>query len=115
MVQLEKEIQRRYCTIAVFTRVHARTGEQSDRNWLCYSKTRRRVYCFVCRLMSPTLSNLTSGFNDWKHAHKNSKQHLDVMAALCDKKSSSQIDSGLVKLYVVKFLCVRGLAFCGKN
>ena len=52
-----------------------------------------------------------------------------AMAALCDRKTSSQIDSGLVKLYesevqywqqvlrrkvsVVKFLCVR--AFCGKN
>ena len=87
--------------------------------------------------MSPTVSKLTSGFNDWEHSHEmllsqeNSKQHLDAMAALCAQKSSSQIDSGLVKLYesevqywqqvlrrivsVVKFMCVRGLAFRGKN
>ena len=137
VVRLEKETQRRYCTITLFTRVHARTGEQFDRNWLCYSKNSGRVYCFVCKLMSPTVSKLTIGFNDWKHAHEmllsheNSKQHLDAMAALCARKSSSQIDSGLVKLYesevqywqqvlrrivsVVKFICVRGLAFRGKN
>uniref|UniRef100_H2YK99 DUF4371 domain-containing protein n=1 Tax=Ciona savignyi TaxID=51511 RepID=H2YK99_CIOSA len=79
----------------------------------------------------------TSGLNNWKHAHEilmnheNSKQHLDAIAALCARKSSSQIDSDLVKQYegevqywqellrrlvsVVKFLCVRGLAFRGKN
>ena len=137
MVQLEKEKQRRYSTIALFTRFHARTGEQFDRNWLLYSKTSGRVYCFVYRLMSPAVSKMTSGFNDWKHSHEmllsheNSKQHLDAMAALCALKSSCQIDSGLVKLYksevqywqqvirrmvsVVKFICVRGLAFRGKN
>ena len=76
-----------------------------NRNWLCYLKTSGRVYCFVCKLMPPTVSKLTSGFNDWKHAHEmllsqeNSKQHLDAMAALCARKSSSQIDSGLVKMY----------------
>uniref|UniRef100_H2YK98 HAT C-terminal dimerisation domain-containing protein n=1 Tax=Ciona savignyi TaxID=51511 RepID=H2YK98_CIOSA len=128
---------RRYCSIALFQRVHARTGEQFDRTWLCYSKTSGRVYCFVCKLMSSTVSNLTSGLNNWKHAHEilmnheNSKQHLDAIAALCARKSSSQIDSDLVKQYegevqywqellrrlvsVVKFLCVRGLAFRGKN
>uniref|UniRef100_H2YLB0 HAT C-terminal dimerisation domain-containing protein n=1 Tax=Ciona savignyi TaxID=51511 RepID=H2YLB0_CIOSA len=116
---------------------HARTGEQVDRTWLCYSKTSGRVYCFVCKLMSSTVSKLTSGLNKWKHAHEilmnheNSKQHLDAMAALCARKSSSQIDSDLVKQYegevqywqellrrlvsVVKFLCVRGLAFRGNN
>uniref|UniRef100_H2YLA9 HAT C-terminal dimerisation domain-containing protein n=1 Tax=Ciona savignyi TaxID=51511 RepID=H2YLA9_CIOSA len=137
VVQLEKESQRRYCSIALFQRVHARTGEQVDRTWLCYSKTSGRVYCFVCKLMSSTVSKLTSGLNKWKHAHEilmnheNSKQHLDAMAALCARKSSSQIDSDLVKQYegevqywqellrrlvsVVKFLCVRGLAFRGNN
>uniref|UniRef100_H2ZHP2 TTF-type domain-containing protein n=1 Tax=Ciona savignyi TaxID=51511 RepID=H2ZHP2_CIOSA len=137
VVQLEKESQRRYCSIALFQRVHARTGEQFDRTWLCYSKTSGRVYCFVCKLMSSTVSKLTSGLNNWKHAHEilmnheNSKQHLDAMAALCARKSSSQIDSDLVKQYegevqywqellrrlvsVVKLLCVRGLAFRGKN
>ena len=87
--------------------------------------------------MSTTDSKLTIGLNDWKHAHEivssheNSKQHLDAMAALCARKSSSQIDSDLVKQYesevsywqevlrrivsVVKFLSVRGLAFRGKN
>uniref|UniRef100_H2YTB8 TTF-type domain-containing protein n=1 Tax=Ciona savignyi TaxID=51511 RepID=H2YTB8_CIOSA len=116
---------------------HARTGEQFNRTWLSYSKISGRVYCFVCKLMSSTVSKLTSGLNNWKHAHeilmshKNSKQHLDAMAALCARKSSSQIDSDLVKQYegevqywqellrrlvsVVKFLCVRGLAFRGKN
>lgn len=137
VVQLENEPYRRYCTLAMFTRVHARTGEQFGRNWLCYSKTSGRVYCFTCKLMSPMRSKLTRGFNDWKHAnkllsnHENCKQHLDAMAALCARKSSRHIDSDLVEQYeseiqywkqvlrrivsVVQFLCIRGLAFRGKS
>ena len=65
------------------------------------------------------------------HTLQVSGLHLDAMAALCARKSSSQIDSDLVKQYesemsywqevlrrivsVVKFLSVRGLAFRGKN
>ena len=87
--------------------------------------------------MSKTVSKLTTGFNDWKHAHEmlssheNSKQHLDAMAALSGRKSSIQIDSNLSKQFeseiqywkkvlvrvvsVIQFLCIRGLAFRGKN
>ncbi|CAM1293881.1 Uncharacterised protein r2_g313 [Pycnogonum litorale] len=89
--------QRRYCNLAMFTRVHERTGEKFERYWLCYSKT-TRVYFFICKLMSTTVGQLTSGLNDWKHAHEkllsheNSKQHLQAMAALCARKSSSQVD-----------------------
>ena len=87
--------------------------------------------------MSNKLSKFTTGFNNWKHAHEalksheNSNQHLDAMAAMCSRKSVTQIDNGLVKQYenevqywkqvlcrivsVVKFLCIQGLAFRGKN
>ena len=91
-----------------FTRVHARTGEQFDSNWLFYSKTIGSVYWFVCKLISPTVSKLTSGYNVWKQAHKmrlsheNSKQDLDEMAGLFTQKSERQIDSGLLKLCEVK-------------
>ena len=40
---------------------------------------------FVCKLMSSSVSKVTSEFNDWKHAHEmllsheNSKQHLCVL------------------------------------
>ena len=57
VIQLEKESQRRFCAISLFTRVHARTGEQFERNWLCYSKTSGCVYCFVCKLMSSIFYN----------------------------------------------------------
>ena len=64
-------------------------------------------------------------------SHENFQQHLDAMAVLCARKSSSQVDSDLMKLYesevqywqqilwrivsVVTFICVGGLAFRGKN
>ena len=96
--------QRRYCTATLFTRVHTRTGESFERNWLCYSKTRSCVYCFTCKVMPCTVSKLTSGCNDWKHAHEilssheNPKQHLDAMATLCGRRGFGQIDNGLVEL-----------------
>ena len=137
VVELETQSHRRYCSLALFTRVHARTGERFERNWLCYSKMSSCVYCFVCKLMSLSVSKLTSGFNDWKHAHElissheNSKPHIDAMAAICARKSLNQIGSNLVEQYenevkywrqvllrvvsVVQFLCVRGLPFRGRN
>ena len=39
VTQLEKESQRRYCSLALFTRVHPRTGEQFEKYWLRNSKT----------------------------------------------------------------------------
>ena len=87
--------------------------------------------------MSPTVSKLTSGFNDWKHAHElllhheHSKQHYDAMVAVCARKSTNQIDFNLISqheselhywkqvlqriVHTVQFLCIRGLAFRGDN
>ena len=85
VVQLEKETQRLYCTIALFTNIHTRTGEQFDRNWLCNSKTSGHVHCFLCKLMSPTVSKVTCGFNDWKHAHKMLLSHENDGIFVCSK------------------------------
>ena len=88
--------------------------------------------------MSDKVSKLTSDFNNWKKAYEtiisyeNSRQHLDSIEAMSARKLvNMQIDLGLVKQYkneaeywrkvpfrvvsVVKFLCVRGLAFRGKS
>ncbi|XP_031329299.1 zinc finger MYM-type protein 1-like [Photinus pyralis] len=46
-------------------------GEKVPREWLCYSPSKKSVYCFCCRLF-PGLSSLEtafaskSGFSDWK-------------------------------------------------
>ena len=87
--------------------------------------------------MSYSKNKMTCGFNDWKHAHEtlssheNSKAHRDAMSAICLRKSSCQIDKALIEQFekdvnywnqvfqrtvsVIKFLCVRGLAFRGKD
>ena len=87
--------------------------------------------------MSPNVSKFTTGFNNWKHAHEaitsheHSKQHLDAAADICAQKSITRIDNPLVEQFetevqywrqllvrivsVIKFLCIRGLAFRGKT
>jgi hypothetical protein len=46
-------------------------GEVADREWLIYSPSQEKVYCFVCKLFSHTDSAFnTSRFNGWKRVFK---------------------------------------------
>jgi len=51
------------------------------RNWLLYSKSHDRVYCFCCKLFSsqlqiPNPGSLTNnGTSDWKHIALKLEQH----------------------------------------
>jgi Domain of unknown function (DUF4371)/hAT family C-terminal dimerisation region len=116
-----------------------RNGQLVDREWLIYSPSQGRVYCFACRLFSNTdISFCTAGFNDWHHAsvaisqHECSTEHNRCMSIYCARhQESGLIDSELKrqvkqeKLYwrqvlerlvaVVKYLATRGLAFRGQN
>ena len=40
----------RYCSLSLFTRVHPLNGEKTWRSWLCYSPSKRSLYCFACKL-----------------------------------------------------------------
>ena len=65
----------RYCSSALFTRIHPLTNEKSNRTWLCYSPTNGKVYCFMCNLLSSTQTDLYQGFNDWKNAKRAIEMH----------------------------------------
>jgi hypothetical protein len=57
-------------------------GKLADREWLIYSPSQGKVYCFVCKLFSHTDSAFnTSGFNAFKAAshHENGQEHRICM------------------------------------
>ena len=56
----------RQCSKSLFHGIKA-NGEKYDREWLVYSKSTGRLYCFVCKLLSICKSALSfDGFDDWK-------------------------------------------------
>ncbi|KAI6647183.1 Zinc finger MYM-type protein 1-like [Oopsacas minuta] len=84
-----------YCSKSFFTRIHPLTGEFTELIWHCYSPSRGKVFCFACKLLSPTTSLFTQGFNDWKHAderissHENSQQHREAMGSPVERERRS--------------------------
>ena len=136
-IELQNDGKRRHFTLSMFYCIHERTKEKYERSWLCYTKSSGSIFCFVCRLMSSTVTKFTTGYKDWRNAHdsisnhERSRQHFDSTSALCARNTSGQIDSSLVEQYlsevsywkellrrvisVVKFLSSRGLAFRGKD
>lgn len=128
----------RRCTTSMFNR-KTRNGEIINRSWLCFSPAKRRVYCFVCKLMSPNRTQFSQdGFCDWKHAstrlmdHETSKPHLSAVVSLgLRSKEMGRIDCDLAKqadkiknywrsllkrlVSIIKFICERGLALRGDN
>ena len=106
--------RQRFCTQNFFTRIHV-NGEKVSRNWLCYSPTTGKVYCFTCTLMStetqPGPASATAsclfaseGFGDWNHAdrgissHERSKQHCQSTIAVMTLGSArGRIDAELLE------------------
>ena len=129
----------RYCSLGLFTRVHPLNGEKSWRSWLCYSPSKRRLYCFACKLFRmDDLQFIHEGFSDCGHGqrsisrHEKGNSHLSAMFALDSRGLSlSRIDTDLDKqlktdcnywknvlqriVAVVKFLAERGLPFRGHD
>ena len=115
-------------------------GEKKKRNWLCYSPSTGKAFCFQCKLFSPEDSAFSrSGFCDWKNAtqrvvahEKSSKAHRDATMTLCRRaKASGRVNSPLIeqcqaeRIYAkavlervvatIKFLAERSLAFRGND
>lgn len=131
----------RLCTIGLFRR-QTHNGEVIPRNWLCFSPSNGRVYCFTCKLMnlkSESSSKLSSeGFCDWKHSqdriqsHEQSTEHLNATIAFSRRlKAIGRIDTEMTQeverledywklvlkraVSVIKFIAERGLAFRGDD
>ena len=72
-------------------------GKKKKRNWLCYSPSTDKAFCFQCKLFSPEDSTFSrSGFCNWKNAtqrmvahEKSSKAHGDATLTLCRRAKAS--------------------------
>jgi hypothetical protein len=114
--------------------------EKVKRNWLIYSPSTGKVFCFACKLFGSNAmaSNpfCSEGFNDWKHAgqsipyHDNSKEHRKCLMTFMKRSNEAgRIDSelqvqinqekeywrGILRrlVSVIKCLAERGLPFRG--
>eukprot|EP00795_Rhopilema_esculentum_P009747 gene9747-18255_t len=115
-------------------------AEEIDRDWLLYSPSSGKVFCFYCKLFggSSTTALASSGFDYWKHPesisqHERSDAHFENVK-LCTAFANGEgwlIESQHIKLLqqeeehgkgviirvieAVRFLAERGLAFRGDS
>jgi hypothetical protein len=128
----------RGCRKDYFYRKQDKTGQLIERNWLCYSPSQAKLFCFHCRLMTNAEQFGKTGCADWRHItmllnrHESSSSHKDAVIAyrlrVC---TQGRVDVELVKEInvrekywysvleriseVIRFLAERGLAFRGHN
>ena len=61
---------KRRCFKSLFRREQL-NGEKVKSEWLCYSPSSKKLYCFVCKLFafdSEKIMLASVGYGDWKHA-----------------------------------------------
>ena len=130
--------KKRSLSVKMFSRIMA-NGDSIPRDWLIYSPSTGRVFCYVCKLYSHQINNLTcGGFHDWKNGytriaeHENSCEHRKAMLSMVARANEKgRVDSQLLVQFnqqrqywrellkrvveVVRFLCERALPFRGEN
>ena len=126
----------RTLNISAFTRIN-KNGEKLQREWLVYTQTNQKAYCYVCKLFSKRKSNMNQGTNDWKNIyhklseHENSSDHMSSLRCFISRsKGNGYIDSALKSLdsegqywrevlkrviATIKYMTSHALAFRGKN
>lgn len=90
----ENDKKVRHCQISYFFKIHKLTQTKQERNWLCYSPSKGKLYCFPCKVMnSDESSALTQeGFNDRKNTnlslnrHEESSLHKKTIIIVSAKK-----------------------------
>ncbi|KAF0717433.1 zinc finger MYM-type protein 1-like, partial [Aphis craccivora] len=82
-------------------------GEFIDRQWLVYSVSSDRVYCFCCKLFPSHATNLrisslaTVGLRDWKHISERLKMHEISQAHIKSAIDWSELRQRLGKLETI--------------
>ena len=127
----------RHCTSSLFKRAHSLTEHSFDMTWLCYSESQGKLFCFMCKLLSPEENAFTRGFQDWKNAtslissHSKSSAHRMALGHAVIRSKNSGVDKHLIEaqlaetrywrkvltrvVHVLIFLCERGLAIRGSD
>lgn len=129
--------QARYLTKKMFYSTRP-NKQEVHRDWLIYSPTSKRVYCFYCKLFNRNQNKFSGeGFNDWKNPndigdHEKLASHRKAAVDYVSRcRTSGRVDKELMKqleeekqywrnvlkrvVAVTSFLCERGLAFRGDN
>ena len=79
---------KRRCSKSLFWREQL-NGEIVKREWLCYSPSTKKLYCFVCKLFASDSEKImlaSVGYGDWKHAprdlarHESTNKHLSYLS-----------------------------------
>lgn len=77
-------------------------SETIFRNWLCFSPSTGKLFCFVCKLMNLSVSSFSGeGFCNWKHAqeklslHETSKGHLESTVSVSVRAENLGVDQNL--------------------
>ena len=70
------ESKKRYVRQDFFLRKLA-NGELVARDWLIFSQSTGKVFCYVCKLFQSSNKDplIKDGFNDWKNAHSRLSAH----------------------------------------
>ena len=70
----------RICRKSYFQTIRRLTKKQYARNWLWYSESKGRLFCFSCKVMACSGSEsqnklVEEGFDEWKHANNVLRKH----------------------------------------
>ena len=117
-------------------------GKMVNRDWMLFSPSNGKLYCYVCKLLCPDgddheshHSNFRIGFNDWKNAsarlasHERGTAHILAIKKSLEMKVTDRIHTSFEQRYlheeaywtnvlkrivaVISFLAERGLPFRG--
>jgi len=128
----------RGCRKEYFYRKQDKTGQLIERDWLCYSPSQAKLFCFYCKLMTDAEQFGKTGCADWRHItmlisrHESSNSHKDAVVIFRLRKCiKERVDATLAKQVtaqqnywysvlertseVIRFLSERGLAFRGSD
>ncbi|XP_055910467.1 zinc finger MYM-type protein 1-like [Eupeodes corollae] len=130
---------KRFFSQSMFFRKHV-SGGKIKREWLMYSPSTGKVFCFPCVLFGEEQSGsqFKTGFSDWKNAtdrmqaHENNSKHQECVHTLISRRrihgridTSLEISINKEREYwtqilqrlvsVIKFVSSRGLPFRGDD
>ena len=89
---------KRRCSKSLFRREQL-NGEKVKREWLCYSPSSKKLYCFVCKRFafhSEKIMLASVGYGDWKHAprdlarHESSNKHVSYLSIYTSRRGKKR-------------------------
>ncbi|XP_076810277.1 uncharacterized protein LOC143453012 [Clavelina lepadiformis] len=118
---------KRRCSKSLFWREQL-NGEIVKREWLCYSPSTKKLYCFFCKLFASDSEKImlqlaSVGYGDWKHAprdlarHESSNKHLSYLSTYFFRRAKKEAFAKIwkSKKNLTENIGAKGLAFRGSS